>query len=247
MNKTLLTALSFPLNVYAWALRLENVPTQFLHYGLWETGKSDIFTAQAKASDYLFKKLPATPMSLLEVGIGLGTTAKRLVEMGYDYTGVTPDNTQILYVRHQHKDQKITLIHDYFQHISAGKIFDLILFQESAQYIDINDIFKQCKILLKPQGQIFIMDEIPAHILPNLNNTLQSWGFKLESLENLTDQAAPSIAYLIQIIRKHFDKLLYDLNLTVAQLQGLLESLDKRHQAYLNSQYTYHFIKLLKI
>jgi SAM-dependent methyltransferase len=246
MNETLLTALSFPLNVYAWALYLEKVSVQYLHYGLWEE-KNDIFQAQTKASDYLFEKLPKIPTSLLEVGIGLGTTAKRLVEIGYDYTGVTPDNTQILYARHQHQEPKIKLIHDYFQKVNAEKTFDVILFQESAQYIDINDIFKQCKMLLKPYGLVFIMDEIPAHILPHLNNTLQSWGFKLEDIENLTDQAVPSIAYLIQIIRQHFDQLLYDLNLSVAQLQGLLESLDKRHQAYLNSQYTYHFIKLQKI
>lgn len=246
MNETLLTALSFPLNVYAWALYLEKISVQYLHYGLWEE-KSDIFQAQAKASEYLFERLPKTPTSLLEVGIGLGTTAKRLVDLNYDYTGVTPDNTQILYVRHQYKQSKIPLIFDYFQKVKLEKTFDIILFQESAQYIDINDIFKQCKMLLKPHGLVFIMDEIPAHILPHLNNTLQSWGFKLEDIENLTDQAAPSIVYLIEIIKKHFEILLYDLNLSVAQLQGLLESLDKRHQAYLNSQYTYHFIKLQKI
>lgn len=242
----LLTALDFPLNVYAWSLRLEGQPVDFLHYGLWEAGDQDIHRAQSRASDYLFARLPQPPVAMLEAGIGLATTARRLVAEGYRYTGVTPDNCQILYARHTHQDRPITVRHGYFQRYTHEEPLDLILFQESAQYIPPSEIFIQCKRLLKPEGEVVIMDEIPAGLMVNLESSVQAWGFDLVAQEDLTRRAAPSVAFILVLIRRHRQALEYQLNLPPKKIDQLLQTLEKRDQAYASGEYTYQFLRLRK-
>jgi len=247
-NEILLTALDFPLNVYAWSLHLAGQPVEYLHYGLWESGdqEQDIYRCQARASEYLFSRLPQPPAHLLEVGIGLGASARRLVAQGYQYNGVTPDNTQILYTRHTHRKSPIEVERGYFQRYTHPSWVDVILFQESAQYIPPSEIFRQCKRLLKPGGDIILMDEIPTGLMVNLVHSVGAWGFDLIAHEELTAQATPSIPHLIAIIQRHYDLLQYELNVTAQRLDQLLRSLDKRRQAYMSGEYTYQFIHLRK-
>ncbi len=246
MTEFLLATLAFPLNVYAWALYLEGLAVESLHYGLWEPDEQNPLVAQQRASDYLFSHMPPAPLRVLEVGVGLGATARRLVNRGDDYLGVTPDHAQILYIRHTYKNHRIPLVQAYFQQIAELAPLDCIVFQESAQYIQPSDIFQQCQRLLKPGGSVLVMDEIPAGLLANPHASAQAWGFEVAGLEDLTARTMPSVDYLLTIIARHETALCYDLNLSVARLQELQQTLAKRRAAYAEGAYTYHFLKLIK-
>ena len=246
----LLPTLSFPLNVYAQSLLIELGTVDYLHYGLWESTEEPLKVAQQRASDKLWSVLPKLKNSgdkqkLLEVGIGLGTSARYLLDRGFDYIGVTPDNNQILYAWQRYQ-RDLVFKHTPFEKFQSPSQFDLIIFQESAQYIQTNLLLQGCQQLLKAQGEVIIMDEIPANLAQNLHKHIENAGFDVKQIEDLTALAAPSISYLYQVISKHQQTICEDLNISVQKLTGLLTTLHRREQAYLNGDYTYKLINFSK-
>lgn len=250
-NGLLLTALDFPLNVYAWVLHLDGQAVEHLYYGLWDEDREGVNAslackAQQRASEYLFERLPAAPKSLLEVGVGLGTTARRLEDAGYNYEGITPDSVQVLHIRHGDPEKKIhveqTTLHEY----RRPDLVDLILFQESAQYIPPMELFRYCDRLLKPGGDLMIMDEIPSGFFTKIETMLERFGFTLIQQEDLTPLAAPSPDYLVDAIRRHYPVLCHELNLSSLRLDQLIRILETRSEEYRNGSYTYQFLHFRK-
>lgn len=243
-NNILLPTLSFPLNAYAQALFLHLGELNYLHYGLWDEGVNSLAKAQQKASDLLWQHLPkATEKKrLLEVGIGLGTSAQALIQQGFDYTGITPDNHQIIYAYQRYGRAAHFVNHAFEQH-GALAPYDLILFQESAQYIQAETLLSRCKQLLSPTGEVLIMDEIPRVFVNNLDSYLQKAGFSVVTQLDLTAQAAPSISYLCEVIAAEAAAVCRDLNIPMKKLDYLLQSLRQREQAYQNGSYCYQLIR----
>jgi len=243
MYEILFPTLSFPLNVYAQALWKQEDELHYLHYGLWQESLS-LLQAQQAATEVLLNALPAAPQRLLEVGIGLGTTARRLTELGYDYTGITPDNHQILYCRHRLSDlPKVpNFLHTPFERFHTEEKLQLIIFQESAQYIRPENLLSGCHTLLEKGGKVVIMDEFSAPVCKFIEQGLNS--FETLHYEDFTALDAPSITYLIKAIEKQRTEILYDLNISEARLEGLMRSLRQREQAYQQQNYFYKLLVL---
>jgi cyclopropane fatty-acyl-phospholipid synthase-like methyltransferase len=95
----LYSQLDFPLNVFAHSLYLQEGQVEYLHYGLFKESESLSDTlaheAQQRSTELLLSYLPPPPCRILEIGIGLGTTAIQLAQRGYTVTGITPDAGQI--------------------------------------------------------------------------------------------------------------------------------------------------------
>src|SRR3990167_3985579 len=91
--------LTFPLNVYAHALLLQEGKATYLHYGLFQNDKTSLQAAQQFSTDLLMARLSPPPCRILEVGVGLGTTCSLLNRRGYDVHGITPDAQQIAYIQ----------------------------------------------------------------------------------------------------------------------------------------------------
>ncbi len=240
----LLPTLSFPLNAYAQALFLHLEELNYLHYGLWDKEDDTLASAQQHASDLLWQHLPdpKDKPRLLEVGIGLGTSAQYLVKHGFDYTGITPDNHQILYAYQRYGRGAAFVNHAFEQH-TCMQAYDAILFQESAQYIQAQTLLQRSGQLLNPTGEVIIMDEIPQLLLDNLEQSLTNFGFKLTEQQDLTQRAAPSITYLCDVISSKATEVCRDLNIPARNLEGLLQSLRAREAAYANGSYRYQLIR----
>ncbi|MCK5719658.1 MAG: methyltransferase domain-containing protein, partial [Thiomargarita sp.] len=183
------TNFTFPLNVYAHALHLEEGYFNYLHYGF--NVEQGIHKAQQNSTDFIITQLPPAPASILEVGIGIGTTAKQLVKLGYDYTGVVPDPAQITYCN----DKQLNLIESNFEALSSTKQYDIILFQESAQYIASNILLEKAYTLLKPKAYLLILDEIATESITKLTTLANQIGFEVMAQNDFTAKASPSIAY----------------------------------------------------
>lgn len=123
---------TFPLNVYACALSLEHGGDFDLHYGIF-CGAMTLRQAQEESTKTLLTLLPLPPARLLEVGVGLGTTAARLISLGYAYTGVTPDKDQIRFCDRTNRAKRGQLVNARFEDFSSPILFDAIVFQESSQ------------------------------------------------------------------------------------------------------------------
>ncbi|GAB6041456.1 class I SAM-dependent methyltransferase [Endothiovibrio diazotrophicus] len=235
--------LSFPLNAYACAVTLEEGELHSLHYG-FDPGDDNILAAQRRASEFLLGRLPPPPARLLEVGVGLCATGRELLARGYDYTGVTPDATQVQTCA----AAGLRVVHAYFERLPpAEPRYDLILFQESAQYIHPRALLVQAARLLRPGGRVIIADEVDTRILDQARHLLGDAGFELLREEDVTDRAAPTLDYLIGILLKHREAVMERIAVDGIRYSRLITSLETRRQAYHDGHYRYLFLEFQRL
>lgn len=251
--------LDFPFNVYAHCLYLQEGKVDYLHYGLFHPGESleKIQTAQQRSTELLLARLPKPPCRILEIGIGLGTTASVLAEHGYTVTSISSNAEQIALAK-QHVQEDVTLQCVTYEAFSApAESYDVILLQESAQSIQSLVLFNKAHHLLAEHGFILIIDEVALQrtakdsfgVLPMLTYTLaqaQRCGFELKEQIDLSTPAAPTVDYLLWVIEKHQAKLLADLDLKPVALNELLASLRESQQKYRDGHYGYVLLNLAK-
>ncbi|MBE9561314.1 MAG: class I SAM-dependent methyltransferase, partial [Proteobacteria bacterium] len=241
--------LDFPLNVFAYCLCVQEGKVDYLHYGLFAKEESiqDAKIAQKRSTDFLLAKLPK-PCRILEVGVGLGTTALQLAKLGYEVTGISPDVKQIALAKDKVTEQvklECTTLEEF---TAPPNRFDVILLQESAQYLEVLALFNKAHELLTPDGLVFIIDEIALQRaetdtssgLPLVDHTIaqaQRCGFKLTEQVDLSEQATPSVEYLLWVIDKYRTNILADLNLSTQVLDELQTSLQQYQQKYHDGYY----------
>lgn len=250
-------SMSFPLNIYAFLLQLEEGRADYLHYGLFKAGERSLQKAQAYSTELLLARLPAPPCRILEVGVGLGSTLQLLLDNGYHVEGITPDSSQIEAIRSRFgSDTPVACLRLEDYRTCDDERFDVILFQESAQYIDPLAIFNQALDLLRPGGSLLIIDEFALRRtepgiegLHLLNDILaQAARFQFELLEqlDLSALAAPTVDYLLAITNKHRQRLLNDLAVTTEQLDRLDRSNELYREKYANGRYGYALLHYRK-
>ncbi|MCK4492813.1 MAG: GNAT family N-acetyltransferase [Methylococcales bacterium] len=247
--------ISFPLNVYAHALMLEEGQLHYLHYGLFKSARTSLLEAQAYSTQLILSQLPKKPAKLLEVGVGLGTTLRILSDKGYQCQGITPDLNQINYLQQQWNNSAPVRCVSLEDFEPASEPFDIILFQESAQYIDPLVIFNQAIACLKNAGSLLILDEFSLnnyqhsenlHALDQFIALAKRAGFELINQQDLSYFAAPTLPYLLNVTQKHKKQLLKDLNLSSEQLQKLGQSNQYYQAKYESGDYGYTLLHFKK-
>ena len=248
--------MSFPLNVYAQALLLEEGRAEYLHYGLFKDNTTTVHDAQRHSTELILKQLPPPPCRILEVGTGLGTTLKLLTEMGYQIQGITPDIEQIVYIQTLWNNHAPVSCLGFENYNAEPNSFDVILFQESAQYIDPLVIFNKALDFLTDSGSLIILDEFSLiqteakleglHYLNDILALAQRFGFKLQQQIDLSKLAPPTLDYLLKTIQKHQHQLIKDLNLSAEQLDQLNKSNIIYKEKYTQGQYGYALLHFKK-
>jgi hypothetical protein len=246
----------FPLNVYARLIELEDGHVDYMHYGLFE-GSDAVHgaLAQRRASELLMRHLPP-PCKLLEVGIGLGTTLKSLRSGGYAVTGITPDAAQIAYACHRHGQTLPAVCSAYETFDSDVGSWQTILFQESGQYIDDIDLFSQADRLLGPSGEIVIMDEFllrrdkpgseRLHYLEHFLRLAERFGFTVSVRLDLSEQAAPTLTWLLKAVNRHAETLKAELGISETQIADLNHSNRDYQDKYASGHYGYYLLRLTR-
>jgi cyclopropane fatty-acyl-phospholipid synthase-like methyltransferase len=235
---------SFPLNVYAHALTLEHGQVEALHYGLFDTPAQSIIEAQAAHTALLFSMLPPPPKDVLEVGIGLGRTLARLSDRGDRATGITPDKNQVRHVNGELGD-RARVIETRFEDFDAPDAsFDVVVFQESAQYIRSDLLFSGARRLLRTDGTLIVLDEVPR-ALADMSD-FSSRGFRLETKLDLTAKIRPTMDVLTRVIEKHKKALATDLGCEDVRIAELLVTLYLRRASYDDGGYAYVLAKMIK-
>jgi hypothetical protein len=138
-----------------------------------------------------------------------------------------------------------------------NKKYDVVLLQESSQYIKAHTLFTKAHNLLTDNGIVLITDEVGMKLTAKYQNfNLQSLNellvqaskneFKLIKQIDLSEQAAPTVDYLLWVIEKHNLTLLEQLNLSTQELNALINSLKEYKQKYSDGHYGYVLLKLTK-
>lgn len=246
--------LAFPLNVFAACILLEEGSVDYLHYGLFQDASEALPVAQWRSCELLMERLPPAPCRILEVGIGLGTMAAELRRMGYEVYGITPDAAQIEIARSKSDAEMVCARLEDFDSRRAG--FDVILFQESSQYIDPLAIFGKAYDLLVDGGQLLILDEVALrrveyeheglHLLPAMLDLAGRFGFEIIEQIDLSAKAAPTLDYLLHAVERHRGQLISDMGCTVEQLDALNASNRAYWEKYANGRFGYALLRFTK-
>lgn len=239
-------AFTFPLNVFMHILMHEEGAVRDLHYGLFERESDTLLDAQARSTELLLSRLPPPPAKLLEAGIGLGTTLRRLLSLGYDAEGITPDEHQIAMAT------SLPVQHAAFETFDPGKTYDAVVFQESSQYIDSEALFTRAAALAP---KIIVLDEFALkpieeegalHSLQRFRDAAVKHGFRVGEELDLSAQAAPTMDYFTHRIPAHREQLIADLGITNEQVDHLIDSGVKYRQRYADGTYGYCLLVLTR-
>jgi SAM-dependent methyltransferase len=248
--------LTFPLNVYAHTLLLQEGKATYLHYGLFENHETNLATAQQYSTDLIISRLPASSCRILEVGVGLGTTFSLLTEQGHQVHGITPDAQQIDHI-HKALGKEVPITCQRLEDFeSETESFDVMLFQESAQYIEPLVIFNKATDLLSPSGSLLILDEFALqhvdagierlHLFNDMVALAGRFGFELIERLDLSAMAAPTLDYLLRMTTVHRQRLIQELNLSEEQLTQLDESNRTYQKKYAGGHYGYGLLHFRK-
>lgn len=122
--------------------------TEYLHFGYWRPGMALKFAnlreAQYNYIEELFRLIPGDVRSILDVGCGSGEMASTLLEKGYEVDAVCPPSIMSENAANKLKGRG-TLYECKFEDLDTDKKYDLIIFSESIQFIQIRDAFEQCR------------------------------------------------------------------------------------------------------
>jgi SAM-dependent methyltransferase len=234
-------------------LELDEGRLDYLHYGLFEHPDEPVWQAQERASRRLWQVLPP-PCRVLEVGIGVGTTLRRLREAGYRATGITPDAAQVAEVRARlgpDADVRVTTLEAL---PAQAEPFDLMLLQESAQYIDPLALFEAADRLLADDASIVVMDEFALarrgpqdgglHRLEAFVALARRMGWTLEHDEDVSAQAAGTALAIGRLVERRREALQRELDLAPGVLDELLRSTRTYQRLYAEGVFGYRVLRL---
>jgi len=242
----------FPLNAYAHTLLLEEGRVDYLHYGLFDPGETDLVRAQQRSTDLLLSNLPAPPCRILKVGIGLGTTLEQLCQLGYAVTGITPNPIQVAHAKHRLGTAARLVCSRFGDFAPKGSQYEVILFQESSQDIDPLDLFERARDMLTEGGRMLLLDNMAIrrtepgtanlHLLDGILALADRCGFELESRLDLSAMAAPTLDYLLMAVEKQRSNLMRDLALGPEQIDSLNASNREYQSDYAHDRHGYFLL-----
>jgi SAM-dependent methyltransferase len=138
-----------------------------LHYGFWTDDLPldirNLPLAQARYTEALLADIPDGVRRILDVGMGAGNTARKLVERGYDVDGVSP-NAFLTGVARQVLGERVRIFECKFEEVATDRRYDLILFSESFLFMQPDAALAKAASLLADGGYILICDifKLPA-------------------------------------------------------------------------------------
>lgn len=188
---------------------------EHLHYGYWSDGLDvDITTlhlAQAAYTKFLISHIPDGVKTILDVGCGTGGITKKLLELEYQVDCVSPSSFFAEQARTLLGNQ-IDIFECRYEEVDTSKRYDLILFAESFQYINLAEAIEKTFGLLNDPGYMLICDvfakDVPGksrqrggHKLSNFYDLLASNDFELLEDLDITDRTVPTIEIFEEALR----------------------------------------------
>ena len=247
--------LPFPLNIQALVFSREyGFAPSYLHHGHYNHPGEPADTAQARAISFLLANLPPTG-KLLAIESGLGGLTAKLQENGYNVTGITSDE-QLFKAMQELHGPSLPVCYASPEHFREGAgEWDALLFHESTQQLSTLALFEQASTLLKPDGEIIILDEFSLtrtapgldylHLKQHVLNQAERFGFSCNMETACNEAIAPALDFLDHAIRKYRPELISTNAATPEQLDLLLQGIRTRREQYLNGQRG-HFLLHLK-
>ncbi len=186
------------------------VDTDYLHYGYFKEGLKPTVTnfkkAQENHTELLFSAIPSGVRSILDVGCGSGCVARQLRANGYEVEAVSPSE-KLTEAARCNNDHQLTVYQGTYEEAQIDRRFDLILFSESYQYVDIHQGLTQALAHLNPGGHLLLCDFFQTdaegksplgggHCLAEFYETLRQFPFSVVRNDDITAEIAPTMTLI---------------------------------------------------
>jgi SAM-dependent methyltransferase len=178
-----------------------------LHYGYWpgdlEVDITNLHIAQDRYIEFLISNIPQNVKNILDVGCGSGQNAKKLIEAGYNVDCVSPSPVLAEYTQDAIGSEHTVYV-SYYEELMADKQYDMIMFSESFQYMDMEQAIEKTRQLLNKDGCLLICDIFKndvegkctlsgGHRFSDFNEIISKSPFVPEKEIDITDKTAPTI------------------------------------------------------
>ena len=135
--------------------------TEHLHYGYWPDDLTIIPENVRKAQDLhsklIIDAIPANVETILDVGSGSGGLAEKLIDKGYKVHCVSPSEYLADAIEEKLGD-KVKVFRSTCQDLELEQQYDLVVFSESFQYVQVNQAIEKSIEALKPNNHLLICD-----------------------------------------------------------------------------------------
>ena len=190
--------------------------TEELHYGYWPDEKKataqNFSQAQDRHSQLIIDNIPNNVKRILDVGSGSGSLAKKLIKLGYQVDCVIPSEFLAEKVKVKLSDSSKVYINK-FEDLDISHHYDLVLFSESFQYVELNDSIKKIISVLNKNGHLLICDVFHknvegispmrgGHRLDLFDDEISNSTLVKEKDIDITKETAPTWDFLNQLLNE---------------------------------------------
>lgn len=187
---------------------------EHLHYGYWtgdiEIDIANLHIAQDEYAKFVISHIPDGVKTILDVGCGTGQIAKKLLDMGYQVDCVSP----CPFLKKQASEllgNKSCVFECSYENLQTVNRYDMVLFCESFQYIDMEQALSSTNKFLKSGGYLLICDIFRkdtlgktfmggGHSLTRFYNLIAKSSFRLIENVDITEQTAPNMDLLDDVM-----------------------------------------------
>ena len=185
-----------------------------LHYGYWHDGLeiefANLSKAQRNHSQQIISKIPENTKTILDVGAGAGGLAKRLLDNGHEVDCVSP--SEFLSKKLSEKlGERSRIYRCKFEELETDKKYDMVLFSESFQYVDIEKGLSKSSSLLEDNKHLMICDFFrtdargknplqAGHRLSEFYDKIENTEFENLKDIDITRETAPTIQILDEFL-----------------------------------------------
>ena len=135
--------------------------TEHLHFGYWPDNLSlnidNLKQAQDYHSDQIINAIPKNVDTILDVGSGSGGLADKLIEKKYKVECVSPSE-YLSDAIEEKLNNKVKVHRSTFENLNIDKKFDLVIFSESFQYVNIQKTLSKVPNFLNENAHLLICD-----------------------------------------------------------------------------------------
>jgi len=180
---------------------------QHLHYGYWtgdiEVDVANLHLAQDEYVKFIISHIPDGVKTILDVGCGTGEIAETLLDMGYQVDGVSP----CPFLKKRASEllgDRSHIFECFYEDLQTSNRYDMVLFCESFQYIDMEQALSKTNEFLNSGGYLFICDIFRkdiedkmvmsgGHKLSKFYELIEKFPFKLIKNVDITEETAPNM------------------------------------------------------
>lgn len=190
----------------------------------------------------------------MKPGVGCCFTCvlKELADVGHRVLAISPDSVQVGLARAANAQRsRVRVECSKLEDMTAARfgVFDVIIFQESAKYIDPSPLFERVHQLRAPDGRVVMVDEftlvpeapgpVPPPRVADVLAQAQRFGFAITKERNLSPQAAPTLDYLLRHLSEQRDRLARSLAMPDQAIDALSAALRVYRAEYERGRFRY--------